>query len=107
MKEINKNSPVYLIETVLIHAMPEQVWRVMTGVNNWPDWQKNITKAALETSLVPGNAFNMTNSGDVIKGTFHTVQPYRHFSWESHYKDLSVTHNWTLIQQEGQTLGNR
>lgn len=104
MKDINKNAPVHLVETIVINATPQQVWEVMTDVNNWPNWQKNITSAVSETSLAVGNVFNMTNSGDDIKGTFNSVQPFKNFGWESHYEGLDVAHNWTLTALEKQTL---
>ncbi|CAN5189374.1 hypothetical protein BH09BAC4_BH09BAC4_31210 [soil metagenome] len=104
MKEINPYSPVHLIETVLINATPQQVWVVMTGVDNWPDWQPNITRATLAGDLSAGSAFTITNAGDDINATFHTVTPYHFFGWESHYEGLAVTHNWTLVEQDGQTL---
>ena len=47
--------------TSLIDATPEQVWRVLTDVAHWPDWDSGVTK--VEGQLALGETLKISIEG--------------------------------------------
>jgi hypothetical protein len=58
MSNINDQAPVKCNKSILIQAGKEKVWRVLTGIDQWPDWQTDIKKAKLHGELKPGTPFD-------------------------------------------------
>jgi uncharacterized protein YndB with AHSA1/START domain len=48
--------------TSLIDATPEQVWRVLTDVARWPDWDSGVTK--VEGQLALGETLKISVEGN-------------------------------------------
>lgn len=42
---INQNAPVISRGKIEINAPVFKVWSVLTLINNWPEWQKDVTEA--------------------------------------------------------------
>lgn len=42
---INQNAPVISRGKIEINAPVSKVWSVLTLINNWPEWQKDVTEA--------------------------------------------------------------
>ena len=39
---INKNAPVVQSEEIEINAKPVKVWEVLSDIDKWSDWNRNI-----------------------------------------------------------------
>ena len=87
----------------MINAAPEHVWQVLTGINEWRNWQKEINKAILNGQLIPGATFDWKTGGAKIHSTLHTVQPFSQFGWTGKTFGMLAIHNWTLKEFSGQT----
>ena len=103
MKPINKNAPVKCSKTILINASPEKVWAVLTNINNWPNWNNDISKAQLTGNIQPKSTFKWHSGGANIHSTLHTVDKYRHLGWTGKAMGTFAIHNWTLTEINGQT----
>lgn len=101
---INENAPVVQRNQILIEASPEQVWEVLTNINQWPVWNKKITKASLAQSLSNGSQFAWKVNGANIRSTLHTVEPTQAFGWSGKGFGASAIHNWYLEKQGNGTL---
>ncbi|MFM8859409.1 MAG: hypothetical protein ACKOEW_04850 [Methylocystis sp.] len=44
----------------LIHSDIQEIWRLMSEVNRWPEWNKSISFAQLEGVFVKGSPFKWT-----------------------------------------------
>lgn len=102
MKSINTNAPVTCTNSIIINASAEKVWAVLTDINNWPAWQKEISKATVSGPVVEGTTFTWKTGGAGITSAIHTVQPYSLFGWQGKTMGATAIHNWTLITT-GQT----
>ena len=63
--------------TSLIDAGPEQVWRVLTDVGSWPQWDSGVK--AVEGSLALGEKLKITveaNPGRAFPVTVTTLEPH-------------------------------
>ncbi len=102
--QINQNAPVRQSNQILIQASPEKVWSVLTGINNWVNWNEKITRAQLEGAPVAGAKFSWKVNGANIRSTLHTVNPNNTFGWSGTTFGGSAIHNWYLESKNGATL---
>lgn len=103
MKQINTNAPVQCTKTIVINAAPEKVWATITGINQWANWQTDITNPSLAGPLQPGSTFVWTTGGAKITSTLHTVEPYTNFGWTGKTFGMFAIHNWVITPLGTQT----
>jgi hypothetical protein len=103
MKSINHSAPVKCSKTIVINASSEKVWAVMTNINNWANWQTEISHATLNGPLQPASTFTWKTGGAKINSTLHTVEPFKNFGWTGKTFGMYAIHNWTLSEINGQT----
>ena len=102
--QLNPAAPVRSKHTVRITAPAEQVWQVLSEVNNWHSWQPDIAYAHLPGAAQDGAQFEWSASGYLpIHATLHTVAPGVSFGWSASAFGSFSVHNWQLISQEGYT----
>jgi uncharacterized protein YndB with AHSA1/START domain len=92
--------------TSLIDATPEEVWRVLTDVAHWPDWDSGVTKVEGQLALgetlkisvqgTTGRTFpvKVTTLSDPNRMVFRGGMPLRLFTGERVYtlqRDGDVT----------------
>ena len=104
MKSINNNAPVKCSKQITINASAEKIWEVITNINNWANWQTDISQSKLHGELITGSTFDWKTGGARIHSTLHTVEPYRHFGWTGKTFGMFAIHNWTLIENHGKTV---
>lgn len=103
MKSINNNAPVKCSKTITINASSEKVWAIMTDINNWVNWQTEISNPKLNGELKPETTFDWKTGGAKIHSTLHTVKPFKNFGWTGKTFGMFAIHNWTLTETNGQT----
>jgi hypothetical protein len=103
MRSINNNVPVRCSKTIAINKDSKKVWKVLTNINNWTNWQTDITKTKLNGELKPQTTFYWYSGGAKIHSTLHTVEPYRQFGWTGKTFGIFAVHNWTLTETKGHT----
>lgn len=75
----------------------------MTNIDQWANWQTDISKSKLNGSLKPNTTFDWKAGGAKIHSTLHTVEPYKQFGWTGKTFGMYAIHNWTLTEENGQT----
>lgn len=104
MKSINENAPVISSQIIHINAGIEKVWKVLTDIDKWTQWQTDISKSKLSGKLAPGNTFNWKSGGAKIQSRLHTVNPFKSFGWTGKALGMSAIHNWTLSEKDGKVM---
>lgn len=104
MKNINNNAAVKCSKTITINARNEKVWEIITNINNWATWQTDISNPKLNGELKPESTFDWKTGGAKIHSTLHTVEAFKHFGWTGKTFGLFAIHNWTLTENNGQTI---
>jgi Polyketide cyclase / dehydrase and lipid transport len=104
MKNINENAPVKCSKQIAIHSTGENVWSVLTNINNWANWQTDISKPILNGDLKPETTFDWKTGGVKIHSTLHTVEPLTKFGWTGKTFGMYAIHNWTLTEKDGITI---
>lgn len=103
MKSINSNAPVTCSKSININTTAEKVWQLLTAIDNWATWQKEISNPVLNGKLIPGSTFTWKTGGASIYSTLHTVQPFQYFGWTGRTFGMYAIHNWTLTEQNAVT----
>lgn len=104
MKSINYNAPVRCSKQITIHAGSEKVWSILTNINHWSTWQKEISNPKLNGELKTGTSFDWKTGGAKIHSILHTVRPFGEFGWTGKTFGMFAIHNWTLMENDGNTI---
>ena len=103
MRSINYNAPLKCSKTLAINASSERVWEIMTNIDQWANWQTDISRAKINGILKPNTTFDWQAGGVKVHSTLHTVEPYKQFGWTGKAFGIYAIHNWTLSEDNGQT----
>lgn len=101
MKEINDQAPAKCCKSITINTSSEKVWAVLTDIDQWPVWNKDIAQAKINGELKPGTTFSWKSGGLKIRSTLHTVDPCLQFGWTGTVFGAFAIHNWTLTENDG------
>jgi len=97
----NVNAPVRCRKSITINASDKKVWSVLTDINNWVNWQKDISNSKTNGELKPGATFDWKSGGAKIHSTLHTVEPFKEFGWTGKAFGIFAIHNWTMNESGG------
>ena len=101
MISINHKAPVKCSKSISINASCEEVWKILTDINLWANWQTDISNPKINGELKPETTFTWITGGAKIHSTLHTVAPYKDFGWTGKTFGLLAIHNWTLSEING------
>ena len=74
----------------------------MTNINNWANWQTDISNPKINGELNPNTTFDWKSGGAKIHSTLQTVDPFKNFGWTGETFGIFAIHNWTLTEENGQ-----
>lgn len=100
---INHSAPVVCKKRIFIQAPVNKVWSMLTDIDHWADWQKDITKSKLHVTLQPGSTFDWKSNGVTIHSTIKIVEINHEIGWTGKSMGLYAIHNWMLRESNGQT----
>lgn len=103
MIKINESAPVKTRKHILINASRENVWNVLTNIDQWPAWNTDIKAANINGELKPQTSFDWKSGGSTIHSILHTVEPYDKFGWTGKAFGGYAVHNWILRDVHGKT----
>ncbi len=103
-RSINKNSPVVEKQQIFIPAGPETVWHVLSNINQWPEWQSDVTQAELMGEMKEGTKFKWKAGGIRFISELHTVVEHRAIGWTGKTFGAKAIHNWYFEVKDGGTL---
>jgi len=92
--EINKKAPLAASQTCDIKASVERVWSLMTDIENWPNWQPDITSAKPDSYLKPGTKFRWIAKGLKIDSTIQVYKPQEVIGWTGSSFGMKAIHLW-------------
>ncbi len=103
--QIQEAAPVKAASEIIIHAPLEKVWRLLTDINHWPQWQSNVSAARIDGPLQPGTNFAWTTGGAQIRSRIALAQPFTQLAWTGTVYRAKAIHVWRLQSlPDGTTL---
>jgi len=102
--QINQNAPVIANAEIFINATPEQVWAVLTNINQWTKWNSKISKSVVHQPVAKGSTFSWTINGAKIQSQLHTVDTNKSLGWSGKTFGATAIHNFYLSTSGEGTL---
>ena len=94
--QVNAAAPVQTQQLIRIHAPPEKIWALMTDVNHWADWQKDISNPRMSGAFQAGRSFDWESGGLRIHSTLSVAEPFKRIVWSGPAFGAFAIHSWTL-----------
>ena len=91
---IDTTAPVVARHHIDIEAPLGTIWRLHTDVNNWPQWQTDITDARAEKGFEPENSFTWTSFGFTVTSTIYEVVEGSRSLWGGTAEGITGVHEW-------------
>lgn len=101
---INSNAPVRSKGEIKIEAPLEEVWQILTSINNWPSWQSEVTESNLNGEPKEGAEFKWKAGGLSFSSEIHTNHSLKEFGWTGKTFGASAIHNWFFTEENGETV---
>ncbi|MCP3927480.1 MAG: polyketide cyclase/dehydrase [Bacteroidetes bacterium] len=100
---INQEAPVVQSKEIVINVQTEEVWGILTDIDNWSKWNPKIKNPKLDGKLEEGNTFTWKTNGSKIKSTIHTCEKGQILGWKGKTFGVAAIHNWYLEPTENGT----
>jgi uncharacterized protein YndB with AHSA1/START domain len=95
--------PVRSRRGIEIAAPPEVVWEVLTGFEQWPQWNPEVKSMRFDGPVAPGSAFSWRAGPGTIVSTLEQVEPPRFVRWRGRTMSIKAIHEWRLEPRDGGT----
>ena len=97
------DAPVSSKREVKIAAPPEVVWDVLTGFEQWPDWNPDVKSMSFEGPVAPGSEFRWKAGPGMIVSTLEEVDRPRYIRWRGRTMSIKAVHEWHFERSNGGT----
>jgi uncharacterized protein YndB with AHSA1/START domain len=94
--QIQDNAPVKASSEITIQAPPEAVWKILTGIDEWPQWQSTVPSAHLDGALQPGTTFAWKSGSAEIQSRLALVRRNEQIAWTGTAYKAHAIHIWSL-----------
>ncbi|MPZ98199.1 MAG: polyketide cyclase [Dehalococcoidia bacterium] len=94
--DVNEEAPVVASSHLEIAAAPASVWRTITDIGRWPDWNPDVRAASMEGSLAPGTAFRWKAGPGTITSVLRHVEEPREVGWTGRTYGIRAVHVYRL-----------
>ena len=102
--EINQSAPVKQEKQIVIHATPQKVWKTLTNIEQWKDWNSSIKNAKLNGEIAKGTQFIWHSNGSKIKSMIQITHEDKVFGWTGKTFGGTAIHIWYLEKTAQGTL---
>jgi uncharacterized protein YndB with AHSA1/START domain len=94
--DVDRDAQVIVDLSIVIDAPLPVVWRLQTGIDQWPTWQHNVTEATLSGPLAVGSTFHWQTHGLPVDSTIKEIRPLRRIVWGGPALGIDGVHVWTF-----------
>ena len=102
--KIDENASLTDRQSIIINAPIESVWNHLINIDQWPNWNKNITNVST-SNLKDENRFLWTHAGKKFDSKLAKVSEPSTLSWTGKSGWVKAIHLWTLDKtDENQTV---
>lgn len=100
---IDYSAPLFAEKDILISAPLEKVWSEITQIDQWPQWQPDVTSSKLDGTLATGTIFYWKAKGLDITSTIQIFEPMRSIGWTGKSLGMQAIHIWIFEKREDGT----
>ena len=100
---IDHNAPLSAKKDIFISAPLEKVWSKLTEIDQWSEWQPDVTSSKLDGRLAVGTLFHWKAKGLGITSEIRELEPLHRISWTGNSLGMQAIHIWVLENQSNGT----
>lgn len=104
MVSVNEDAPVMAKAEIEIEADPVTVWKVITDIESWPDWNPDVESAIIHGELEKGTQFQWKSGPWRITSILQEVDPPHQIAWTGKTMGVNAIHVWRLEDKNNITL---
>ncbi len=93
---IYKTSPVVASAEVEMGADIELVWKLLSTMDHWPEWNSDVRSAKIYGALTPGSHFIWKAGHMTITSTISQVYKPHLLAWTGRSLGIAATHTWHM-----------
>jgi len=97
--EVDHKAPAVGTANAFIEAPIETVWRVLSDLENWPSWNKSVTKIRVDGPIQAGTSFAWVGGGSRIVSRLEEVDPPKRIAWSGKTLGIRAMHVWELAEK--------
>lgn len=101
--EVDSSAKCFSKEEIIINSPVESVFKILSDINNWPEWQSSVIKAQINGPCVAGAKFKWKAGGLNINSEFHTLNENSEIGWTGRIWWIKAVHNWYLSSENNET----
>lgn len=101
--EVDSSAKCFSKEEIKINSPVENVFKVLSDINNWTTWQSSVTKAQINGPVAAGTRFTWKAGGLNINSQLHTVHLNSEIGWTGRIWWIKAVHNWHLSTENSKT----
>jgi len=94
LTDIDREAPVIAQHQIDIAAPLATVWDLHINVDDWPQWNHEITAAELDGEFAPESRFTWTSWGFTVTSTINAVEAHRRTLWGGAAQGIMGIHEW-------------
>lgn len=92
---------VEVSRSTTVGAPAETVWRLLSRIERWPDWNPAVRRAALDGPLADGTVFRWKAGQWTIRSVIRQVKKGRLISWTGRTMGIRAEHVWWIEPSDG------
>ena len=97
--EANRKAPAVETADAYIEAPIASVWSILSDLENWPSWNKGVSKIRVNGPVKPGTSFAWVGGGSKIVSRLEEVDPPNRIAWSGKTLGIRAMHVWELSQK--------
>ena len=101
---INENASIRDRQSIIINAPVEKVWDILTDIEQWPKWNKEIKSANCSSPVAEGVKFEWHVRLTTFQSSFQAVNEPTLLSWTGKSKLMKSIFVWNLEASDQQTI---
>lgn len=101
--EADHKAPALGAAGIFIAAPIETVWGVLSGLDRWPEWNRNVAWIRVDGPVRPGTRFVWKAGWSRIASRLEDVAPPNRIAWSGRMPGIRAIHVWELRGEDGGT----
>jgi len=101
--DVNRKAPAAGKAEAVIRAPIEIVWGVLSGLEQWPSWNKSVSKVRVSGPVEAGTTFAWQAGRSRIVSRLEEVAPPNRIAWSGRMLGIRAIHVWELRGEDGGT----
>ncbi len=102
--KINENASIKDGHSIIINAPISKVWGILSDMEKWPEWNKDIKRISIEGNPESGKNFSWNFDGSKFNAQIQSITEPTTLTWTGKSTWAKSIHVWQLEDDENQTI---